>query len=59
MVVVRFVVSGSLLLALAAGVRGQDGHDISANQVVITDEEHWQQWRFAFLPAVIIPPSVR
>ena len=42
----RFVVSGSLLLALTAGVRGQDGHDIRANQVVISDEEHWQQWRF-------------
>ena len=42
----RFVVSGSLLLALTVGVRGQDGHDIRANQVVISDEEHWQQWRF-------------
>ena len=42
----RFIVSGSLLLALTAGVRGQDGHDIRANQVVISDEEHWQQWRF-------------
>ena len=45
--VVRFVVSGFLLLAVTADVRGQDGHDIRANQVVISDEEHWQQWRFA------------
>ena len=42
----RFIVSSSLLLALTVGVRGQDGHDVRANQVVISDEEHWQQWRF-------------
>ena len=51
----RFVVSGSLLLALTAGVRGQDGHDIRANQVVISDEEHWQQWRFSEGTVDVLP----
>ena len=57
----RFAVSGSLLLALTVGAHGQDGHDIRANQVVISDEEHWQQWRFPegtvdVLPAGAVGP---